>query len=96
MNDVNKDETLVLSSVGEVLQVNKRAKCFYQTLRNIVERTYRHTLHLQYKNQSTDSKNQVIHKLHEVFPNQWSMRYARLAITKTYNNKKKSFKIYYY
>jgi hypothetical protein len=61
-----------------------------------VERTYRHTFHLQHKNQPNESKNQVIYKLHEVFSKQWSMRPMRLATTKTYNNKKESFKKYYY
>jgi hypothetical protein len=79
-----------------VLEVNERGKLFYKTLRDIVERMYRCTFHLQYKNQSNDSKNQVIHKLQEAFPEQWSMRPVRLAIEKTYNNKKKSFKRYYY
>jgi hypothetical protein len=75
-----------------VLEVNERGKNFYKTMRDIVEQTYRHTFHLQYINQSNDSKNQVISKLHEAFPEQWSMRPVRLAIEKTYNNKKKSFK----
>jgi hypothetical protein len=59
---------------------------FYKTMRNIVELTYTRTFHLQYKNQSNDSKNQVISKLQEAFPEQWSMRPLRLAIEKTYNN----------
>jgi hypothetical protein len=61
-----------------------------------VERMYRCTFHLQYKNQPNDSKNQVIYKLQEAFLEQWSMRPVRLAIEKTYNNKKESFKKYYY
>ena len=68
---------------------------FYKTIRDIVERTYIRTFHLQYKNQSSDSKNQIISKLHEAFLEKWSMRHVRLAIAKTYNNKKKSFKIQY-
>jgi hypothetical protein len=75
-----------------VLEVNERGKNFYKTMRDIVERTYRRTFHLQYINQSNDSKNQVISKLQEAFPEQWSMRPVRLAIEKTYNNKKESFK----
>ena len=63
MKDVNDDDTLVHTSSGEVLQVNERGKCFYNTMRDTVERTYRHTFHLQYKNQSSDSKNQIIQKL---------------------------------
>ena len=63
IKDVNEYDTLVLSSAGEVLQVNERGKCFYETLRDIVEITYRRTFHLEYKNKSRDSKNQVIHKL---------------------------------
>ena len=54
---------LVLSSFGEVLQLNERGKYFYSAMRDILEITYRRTLHLQYKNQSSYSKNQVIHKL---------------------------------
>jgi hypothetical protein len=78
-----KDDELVLSSFGVMLEVNERVEIFYKTMRDIVERTYRRTFHLQYKNQSNDSKNQVISKLQEVFP---------VAIEKTYNNKKESFK----
>ena len=61
-------------------------------MRDIVERTYKRTFHLQYKNQSTDSKNKIICKLQEAFQEQWSMRLVRLAIEKTYNNKKESLK----
>jgi len=61
-----------------------------------MERTYRRNFHLQYKNQSSDSKNQVIRTLQEVFFQPWSMRPMRLAIAKTYNNKKESYKRYYY
>jgi hypothetical protein len=75
-----------------VLEVNERGKNFYKTMRDIVEQTYRHTFHLQYINQSNDSKNQVISKLQEAFPEKWSMRPVKLAIAKTYNNNKKSFK----
>jgi hypothetical protein len=67
LKDVKDDDNLVISSTGVVLEVNERGKLFYKTLRDIVERTYRHTFHLQYKNQSNDSKNQVIHKLQEEF-----------------------------
>ena len=73
MKDMNDNDTLVLSSSGEVLQVNERGKYSYNTIRDIMERTHRYTFHLQYKNQSSDSKNQVIQKLEEVFSNQWSM-----------------------
>ena len=55
-------------------------------MRDIVERTFKHTFHLQCKNKSNDSKNQVIHKLHEVFSEQWSMQHVKLAMEKTYNN----------
>ena len=58
-----------------------------------MEWKYRRTFHLQYRNQSNDSKNQVISKLHEAFPEQWSMRPVRLAITTTYNNKNNHSKI---
>ena len=57
-------------------------------MRDIVERTWRHSFHLQYINQSNDSKNQVICKLQEAFLEKWSMRHVRLAKEKTYNNKK--------
>ena len=61
-------------------------------MRDIVEIIYKRTLNLQYKNQSSDSKNQVIHKLQEAFSKQWSMRSVRLAIEKTYNKKKNHIK----
>ena len=88
MKDVNyDDDTLVLSSSGEVPQVNERGKCVYNTMRYIVERTYRCTFHLYYKNQSSDSNNQVIQKLQETFLEQWSIRSVRLATVKNYNVK---------
>ena len=87
MENANDDQ-LVLSSSGVVLEVSRRDKEFYNTMRDIVERMYNHTFHLQYKNQSNDSKNQIICKLQEAFPGQLSMRFVRLAIEKTYNNKK--------
>ena len=87
VKDVNEDETLVLNLAREVIQVNQRGKCSYKTLRNITERTYRCTFHLQYKNQSTDSKNQVIYKLQESFPGQWLMQHVRFAMENNYNNK---------
>jgi hypothetical protein len=83
---------LVLSSSGVVLENNKRGIFFYKTMRDIAEQTYRHSFHLQYINKSNDSKNQVIFKLQETFLEKWSMRPIRLAIKKTYNNKKESFK----
>jgi hypothetical protein len=49
MKDVNDDDMLVLSSFEEVLQVNEKEKYFYNTMRNIVERTYRRTLHFNTK-----------------------------------------------
>ena len=61
-------------------------------MKDIVERTYKRTFHLQYKNQSNYSKNQVICKLQETFLEKWSVRTLKLAIEKTYNNKKESFK----
>jgi hypothetical protein len=64
--DVNDDE-LVLSSYRVVLEVNDKGKNFYKTMRDIVERMYRHYFHLQYKNQSNESKNKVIFKLQQVF-----------------------------
>lgn len=57
MKNVNDDDMLVRNSSGEVLQVNKRDKCSYNTMRDIMEWTYRHTFHLQYKNPSSDSMN---------------------------------------
>ena len=56
---------------------------------DIMERTYIRTFHLQYKNQSNDSKDHVICRIQVVFPKQWSMRHVRLAIEKTYNNNKR-------
>ena len=46
MKDLNDDDMLFLSSSEEVLQVNKRGKCFYNTMRDTVERTYKRTFHL--------------------------------------------------
>jgi hypothetical protein len=37
---INDDKTLVLISSIEVLEVNGKGKCFYKTMRDIVERTY--------------------------------------------------------
>ena len=45
MKDVNDDDMLVFSSSRDVLQVNERGKCFYNTMRDMVERTYRRTFH---------------------------------------------------
>ena len=75
-----------------VLEVNERGKQFYITLRDLVEQMYKHSFHLQYKNQFDDSKNQVLCKLKEELPKNWSMRPVKFLIEKTYNNKKKSFK----
>jgi hypothetical protein len=61
-------------------------------MRDIVERTYRRNFHLQYRYKSNDSKNQVISKLQEAFMKQRSMRPVILAIEKTHNKKKESFK----
>ena len=58
----NENEFL-LSSFGVVLEVNERGKNFYKSLRDLVERMYRHFFYLQYKNQSNDSKNQILCKL---------------------------------
>ena len=87
----NENEFL-LSSSRVVLEVNKRGENFYKTLRDLVERMYRLSLNLQYKNQSNDSKNQILSKLQEEFPENWSMRHVRLLIAKTYNNKKEGMK----
>ena len=71
--EYSNDDQLVLSSSGVVLEVNRREKQFYNTMRDKVERTYMRTFHLQYKNQSNDLKNQVICKLQEAFLEIWSM-----------------------
>jgi hypothetical protein len=92
VKDVNDDDDLVISSSEVVLEVNEMGKMFYKSLKDIVERTYRSHFHLQYKNQSSDSKNLVIHLLQEAFPEPWSMRHMRLAIEKTYNNKNSHIK----
>ena len=52
----NENE-LRLNSSGVVLEVNERGKNFYKNFRDLVERMYRCSFHLQYKNQSNDSKN---------------------------------------
>ena len=90
LKDVNDDDDLVISSSGVVFEVNERGKLFYRALRDIVRRTYRHNFHLKYKNQSIDSKNQVIRTLQEVFPEPWPDTYE------TCNTKKESYKMYYY
>jgi hypothetical protein len=66
--DVNDDDGLVISSSRVVLEVNERRKLFYRALRDIVERTYRRNFHLQYKNQSNDSRNYLMRTLQEAFP----------------------------
>ena len=53
---VNENE-LVLTSSRVVLDVNERGIFFYITLRDLVEQKYKCSFHLQYKNQSDDSKN---------------------------------------
>ena len=75
-----------------VLEVNRRGKEFYNTVRVVVERTYKHTFHSEYRNQSNDSKNQIICKLQEALRDKWSMRPVRIGIEKTYNNKKNHWK----
>ena len=67
MEDLNYDE-LVLSSSRVVLEFNNKGGVeFYKTMRDIVERMYRRTFQLQYKNQSNDYNNKVICKLQEAF-----------------------------
>ena len=56
---------------------------------------YRGSFHLQYKNQSNDSKKQVLSKLQEEFPENWSMRHVRLLMAKMYNYKKEGMQKYY-
>ena len=74
------------------LEVNEKGKYVYKSLRDVVERMYILTFHLQYKNQSNDSKNQIVSKLQEKFPENWSMRHVRLLIEKMYNKKKEGMK----
>lgn len=47
---------------------------------------------LQYKNQSNDSKNQIITKLQEAFLEQWALRSVRLAMKKHTTTKNKLLK----
>ena len=61
-------------------------------MRDVVERIYRCTFHLQYKNQSSDSKNQVIYKLLQAFPEKLSMIPMRLAIEKDYDTENNHLK----
>ena len=91
MEDANDDQ-LVLNSFGVLMEINRMCKEFYNTLRDIVERTCRRTFHLRYINQSNDSKNQIICNLEEAFPKKWPMRPVKFAIAKTYNNTKESLK----
>ena len=86
------DYDLVISSTRVVLEDNERGKQFYKTWRNIVERIYRRSFHLQYKKQSNDSKNHVISKLQEVFKELWALRPVRHVMEKTYSNKNELFK----
>ena len=74
------------------MQVNERGKNFYKSLRDLLERMYRRSFHLQYKKQSNDSKNQILSKLQEEFPENWSMRHVKLLIAKMSNNKKEGMK----
>ena len=69
------------------MEVNERGKNFYKSLRDLVERMYRRSFHLQYKNQSSDSKNQILSKLNEDFLEIWLLRPVRILIAETYNNK---------
>ena len=83
-----QENELLLSSSGEVLEVNERGENFYKSLRDLVEQMYRCYFHLKYKNQSNYVKNQILSKLQEEFQENWSMRHVRILIEKTYNNKK--------
>ena len=82
----NENE-LLLSSSGVVLEVNERGKNFYKSLRDLVERMYRRYFHLQYKNQSIDSKKFFLSKLQDEFLENWSMRHVRLLTEKMYKKK---------
>ena len=84
----NENE-LLFSSSEVVLEVNERGKNFYKSLRDLVERMYRPSFHLQYKNQSNYSKNQILSKLQEEFPENWSMRHVKLLIEKKLQQQKK-------
>ena len=75
-----------------VLEVNERGKTFYKTLRDLVERMYRHSFHLQYKNQSSGSKNQILSKLQDEFLENWLMRHVRILIVKTYKKEEEGMK----
>ena len=86
------EKEFLLSSSGVVLEVNERGKTFYKSLRDLVEQIYKRSFHLQYKNQSNDSKNQILSKLQEEFPDNWSMRHVILLIEKMHNNKKEGMK----
>ena len=91
----NENE-LLLGSFGVVLEVNERGKNFHKSLRDLVEQMYKFSFHLQYKNPSNDSKNQIISKLQEEFPENWSTRHVRLLIAKTYNKKKRNEKVIFF
>ena len=60
MEDANDDE-LVSSSSRVALEVNRRGKEFFKTMRDIVETTYRHTFNLHYINQSNYFKSDMSH-----------------------------------
>ena len=92
MDDLN-DAELVLSSSRVVLEVNEKGIFYiYKSMRDIAKIMYRRTFNLHYRNQSNESKNQVISKLHEAFPDQWLMRPVRLAIEKHTTTKKSNLK----
>ena len=64
-----------------VLEVNERGKNFYKNLRDLVEQMYKRSFHLQ------DSRNKILFKLQDEFPENWSMRHVTLLIEKTYKKK---------
>ena len=74
------------------MEVNERGKMSYKSLRDLMERMYRRSFHLQYKNQSNDSKNQNLFKLHDEFPENWSMRHVTLLIAKTHKKEEEGMK----
>ena len=71
------------------MEVNERGKIFYKALRDLVERMYKHSFHLQNRNHSNDSKNQILFKLQEEFPENCSMKHVRILIKKRIQQQKR-------
>ena len=68
---------------------SKKLGKLYKIVRNLGEENM-----CEVYNSIIDYKNQIISKLHEAFPKQWTMRPVRLAMAKTYTIVNEYFKRY--